>query len=69
MPPNNHYILPLYSHGVITILYYLQMFICPTNQDLTHAICGNNFVQKASDDLQHPTWPLDDPEGLCLGRY
>jgi hypothetical protein len=35
MPPFTYPSLSLCSHGVITVLYDLQIFPCPTNGDMT----------------------------------
>jgi hypothetical protein len=35
MPSFTYPNLSLYSHGVITVLYDLQIFLCPMNEDVT----------------------------------
>jgi hypothetical protein len=35
----SYHILLLYSHGVITVIYDLQIFSCPTNGDVTRVHC------------------------------
>jgi hypothetical protein len=40
MPPFTYPNLSLRSHGVITVLYDLQMFLCPTNEKVARVHCA-----------------------------
>jgi hypothetical protein len=57
IPRFTYHALGLDSHGIITVLWYLQIFLHPTNQGLTRVRHWNNLVSGTSDDL----WPLVQP--------
>jgi hypothetical protein len=62
MPPFIYPNLSLYSHGVITILCDLQIFLHPTNQDATGVHCATSLDIRTSGVLMTLA-----PALLCLG--
>jgi lysophospholipid acyltransferase (LPLAT)-like uncharacterized protein len=44
MPSFNYHTLTLYSHGVITVLWHSQIFLCPANRGLTRVSCFDSFA-------------------------
>jgi hypothetical protein len=54
MPPNTYLSLSLAGHGAITILYNIQLFVCPANDNATCVPCFTGF---GDGDLRR----IDDP--------
>jgi hypothetical protein len=56
IPPFTYPSLSLASHGAITVLYSLQLFMCPMNDDATRAPCltgvGDRDLRRIRD-LRH----------------
>jgi hypothetical protein len=68
MPPFNHYILTFYSHRVITVLWCLQIFLCPTSYMLRRVPCSGGAIQRPPLHRLRPSasinsWPLGQPLG------
>jgi hypothetical protein len=47
-PPFTYSNLSLYSHGVITVLCDLQIFLCPMNEGVTRVHCATSPDTRAS---------------------
>jgi hypothetical protein len=51
LPPFTYPSLSLCSHRVITVLCDLQIFLCPTNEDVTRVPCATTLETETSDVL------------------
>jgi hypothetical protein len=51
MPPFTYPSLSLCGHRVITVLCDLQIFLCPTNGNVTHVSCTAMLKTEISDVL------------------
>jgi uncharacterized membrane protein len=51
LPPFTYLSLSLRGHGVITVLYYLQIFLCPTNGNVTCVPCAATLETETSGVL------------------
>jgi hypothetical protein len=59
MPPFTYHNLSLHSHGVITALCDLQIFMCPINEDATRVHCATSpDIRTSSVLMTFELWPF-----------
>jgi accessory gene regulator protein AgrB len=51
MPPFTYHNLPIHSYAVITVFYNLQLFLCPTNEDVTRVHYDTSLDVRTSSVL------------------